>query len=489
MHRIGCLPMFALYLAIGVGVISVGLNGLISIPLDQNGDYAFISPYQEKLEDQGHFLYLAAPDGSSLMPLRTEVPVPVTLGGRWSPDGKRLLYIVPSDPTDLNNGGALFVTDDPQTPGQKILDVPAMILSPSFSPNGEKIAYIQVQKNNSESNPPLLHVVEVREGADSRLLLQAVVPYGPQLQWSPDGKELLAIMVQTPSDEATPPSTAESLLQAEIVRVGVITGTQTPVTKIFIGESETMGSIWPSLIWAPDGTIIFNGFDPEYLYSKEQIPPLLLYAWSLQEQRKARLTGAPGPTEIPALYMLPTLSPSGNKLAYLKVWEDGEIGGGEFLSFRLPGTPVFLSEIYVMDLASGEQQKVAGPSALFQPFWIDETHLGYVEFAGNVATVWIQDLEKRTRRNLSSDLKTRLWEQRLREACVQPQESKEVEALVAELEKLRAETQMLKQRLEDQEHEIASLQRQVEAQRTSLPRVEIILAISIALLLLWHMFF
>jgi len=177
--------MFVLYLAMGVGVISVGLSGLISIPLNQKGDYALGPDFNFKPEEQGHFLYLTTPDGSTLMPLRTEVPVPITLGGRWSPDGKRLLYIIPADPTNLDKGGALFVSSDPQTPSEKILDVPGLIISPSFSPDGEKIAYIQIQaqENNSESKPPSLHVVEIEKPGEPRLLLQPVIPYGPQLQW------------------------------------------------------------------------------------------------------------------------------------------------------------------------------------------------------------------------------------------------------------------------------------------------------------------
>jgi len=321
----------------------------------------------------------------------------------------------------------------------------------------------------------------------------------------PDGRELLAI-IETPSEEAEP-SVDNPFLEAEIIRVNALTGTQTPVTKLFIETGET--DIWPSVIWAPNDMIIFNSFDLEYLGKKE--PPLLLYAWSLQEQRRIRLTEAPAPTEVPAFYMLPTLSPSGSKLAYLKVWEDGEINKGFelFRGFHVPGPTAYLSEIYVLDLDSGEQQRIAGPSAPFQPFWVSETKLGYAEFAENAATIWIQDLEKRTRRNLSSDLKTRFWEERLRAAQVQLQELKEAAALAGseklqdqltekeahlqELEEERRtqqdEIKMLKQRLEDQENEIASLQGQVEAQRTSVPRLEIILAISIALVLLWRIFF
>lgn len=72
-----------------------------------------------------------------------------------------------------------------------------------------------------------------------------MVPYEPQLQWSPDGRELLAIVVQTPSAEAAQPRDDDPLLQAGIVRVDVITGTQTPVTKLFISRYEKpQNMIW-----------------------------------------------------------------------------------------------------------------------------------------------------------------------------------------------------------------------------------------------------
>jgi len=504
MERFGCLPALLLYLAMGFGIIGLSLSGHFSIPLNQDGDYVLM-PWQQD-QSKGYSLHVTIPNSD--IPLRLKTESSYSYGGRWSSDGQRLLYLSSSNLTKSDqNKTALFVTDDPPNPGKRIVETNGIILSPSFSPDGHYVAYIEAPYNTFDQNassrqPPKIYLVDLGQDPVSPILLMELdFVYTPQIQWSSDGKELLALRAVGVSAELSNPQKSAGV---EIVRVNVETKAFTPVTRLIDFsqiDAEKMAppalskleNLFFSLVWSKD-RIIFSAFEPyPEQISSQQFTPVQLYEWSDTDQKKTKLT------EGNALHLFPTLSPYGDKLAYVKMSPEEKAQPSQS---GQESQMTYTSEIHIMDFATREHRMVAGPGALLQPFWMNEELLGYVEFITNSSIVWMHDLKNHQRYELTSSIKTGVWKQRLSD-----ERRKSERMYLDEIEKLRnkivekdsalqnldvqladnqREIESLKQRVEYQQNQITALRQQMEAERKQRkkPYLEILISTSLVLILL-----
>ena len=106
-------------------------------------------------------------------------------GASWAPDGSRLVYsaTVPGDPMP-----DLFVVNRDGTGMRRMVSLPTADLNPRWSPNGDTVYFASTGRGSPDERAGF-QVVDVRSGAVTRV---AEMGSWPSMQWSPDGKRLLA---------------------------------------------------------------------------------------------------------------------------------------------------------------------------------------------------------------------------------------------------------------------------------------------------------
>jgi dipeptidyl aminopeptidase/acylaminoacyl peptidase len=106
-------------------------------------------------------------------------------GASWAPDDSQLVYsaTVPGDPMP-----DLFVVNRDGTGTRRVVTLPTADLNPKWSPDGGMIYFVSTGRGSSDARAGF-QMIDVKSGAVTRI---AEMGSWPSMQWSPDGKWLLA---------------------------------------------------------------------------------------------------------------------------------------------------------------------------------------------------------------------------------------------------------------------------------------------------------
>jgi TolB protein len=127
--------------------------------------------------DREYRLVIADTDGEGDRIVMTS-PEPI-MSPNWSPDGKRIAYVSFED-----HSAAVFVQNLSSGERRKVSSLPGINGAPAWSPDGSELA-VTLSKDGS----PDIYVVEVGSGAMHRITNDASID--TEASWSPDGRSLV----------------------------------------------------------------------------------------------------------------------------------------------------------------------------------------------------------------------------------------------------------------------------------------------------------
>jgi dipeptidyl aminopeptidase/acylaminoacyl peptidase len=233
-------------------------------------------------------------------------------GARWSPDGKRVLYLAEGEP----KGSQIFVrwvdVDGPSTPVTHTVETPR---GPRWSPDGKSIAFSMFV---AEKNALKIEMPAEPKGAKwtpQPRFVQKLHYRQDQIGFLEDGYMHLFVV---PADGGSPKALTEGTWS-----VG--------------GGNELRGSA--TIEWTPDAkSIVFEGLrdpDAERKYQTTQI-----YAVDVATGHIREVVSAPGAWGRPAV------SPDGKQLA--------------FTGYPMSRKTHTVTDLYVIPLAGGAMKKISG---------------------------------------------------------------------------------------------------------------------------------
>ena len=130
-------------------------------------------------EDGGkrYALNIADSDGYNRIPiLESEEPV---LSPAWSPDGQRLAYV------SFENGAPeIFIQNLSTGTRESVSSLPGLNNAPSWSPDGERLALTLSKDGNSE-----IYILDIESGRLRRVTVNGGID--TEAAWSPDGRTLM----------------------------------------------------------------------------------------------------------------------------------------------------------------------------------------------------------------------------------------------------------------------------------------------------------
>jgi Tol biopolymer transport system component len=251
---------------------------------------------------QGEAIYLMSDDGRDVRRL-VEGTSP-----RWSPDGRRLAYIVDDDGKTRYTGTSVWVMNADNGDRRRVVSAEA-VWALAWAPDGVRLAY---------SDPARLGIFVVDTETGQTELVSIELPVVDGLDWSPDGRELLvsggnvrALDVRSGAERYVAPprlSTDDGRWSPDGDRLAFAHVAPLPAsdqTRKFVvvarrdGDDlkHITGDAWDGEpAWAHDGERIYFSRAP---YPKYSFRATEIYAVDLETRSLRRLTENDVPDRLP----------------------------------------------------------------------------------------------------------------------------------------------------------------------------------------------
>ena len=262
----------------------------------------------------------------------------------WSPDGKRIAFESDRDGhPDVIPGwftSEIYVMDADGGNQQKLTNNPSRDTSPSWSPDGKRIAF-QSDRDNDRDHNIEIYVMDADGSNPQNLTNNPTADYFPS--WSPDGKRIVFSAVREGHFKNNLDITFE------IYVMDADGGNEQRLTE------NRKNDLFPS--WSPDGERIAFAADRKGDFENFEI-----YVMDADGGNQQKLT------ENRVYDWSPSWSPDGERIV--------------FMSER-DGNP----QIYVMDADGGNQQNLTNnPHVDVSPAWLNSPFS--VSPAGKKFTMW-----------------------------------------------------------------------------------------------------
>lgn len=234
--------------------------------------YVFVADEDE--EDYPYQLLVADYDGhNERVLLRSEQPL---MSPTWSPDGDKLAYV------SFENGRAeIFIQDIYTTERERLTSFPGINGSPAWSPDGSKMAMVL-----SKNGAPDIYVMDLDSGELEQVTDHWRIDTEPS--WTPDGESLVF--------------TSERGGRAQVYQVELASGDIRRLT--FSGQQNLGGAV------APDGEsmVVVHQHDGNYHIGRQEFPTgnmQVLTQTSLDES--------------------PSIAPNGSMIIYSTTYQDRQV--------------------------------------------------------------------------------------------------------------------------------------------------------------------
>lgn len=280
------------------------------------------------LHDQNSEIYVKNSDGSGLM-LLTDHPAS-DISPAWSPDGRRVVFVSNRDDEDFAGcdirhcNWEIYVVDADGKNLFRLTDHPAQDISPSWSPDGNRIAFIS-NRDMAQENKQGIYLVG-SDGSNLRLLVSEFLFLSPPA-WSPGGGKIAFASFGNGS------SGAEN--NAEIHAINVNGTKRSRLTR-----SPGLDG-FPA--WSPDGTqIAFSSYrdEPDFQNCGDDCNSEI-YVMNADGSDTIRLTDEPGEDSFPDWL------PDSAVLSYEDLWMPGDFLRNGMAAILCMGIMICLQKSYL----------------------------------------------------------------------------------------------------------------------------------------------
>lgn len=277
----------------------------------------------------------------------------------WSPDGKRIAYVLTkADLARSAYDADVWVIDADGRNDRRLTFAPGTDTRPRWSPDGTRIAFL-----SDRSGRNAIHILDLRGGEPRQLTTEPTAIR--EFEWSPDGTTIAF----TRPEEAT----AEEEKRAKEKDDAYVAGTRTRPAQLYVvdvesGESRALTAGPETVLlfdWAPDGKrLVFDrgkGTGLDALYSTDL--------------HVVTLDGVVSPLVVrPGLDRRPKVSPDGRWIAFTSAG-----GRGHWLLEH---------DVYVVPAGGGTPRKISAaydrtPEALA---WAHDSRAVLIEGPWNMST-------------------------------------------------------------------------------------------------------
>lgn len=273
---------------------------ITGIPADFSTRLMYVTAQRHSVDDTDYQLNYADADGKrGRVIVRSKEPI---LSPAWSPDGRRIAYV------SFESGKpAIFLQELATGQRQKLTDYRGLNSSPVFSPDGKKVALVLSKDGN-----PNIYVKDLASGKLSQLTRHFSIDTEPD--WMPDGNSLVFTSNRGGSAQ---------IYQLDVKHLsdGSVEAVGNPRRLTFKGRFNARAKVFPdgkslALVHKGQGAAEFN-----------------IAILDLDTSRLRLLTSA-------TLEDSPSVSPGGRRLIYaVQGGENGELGivtADGRVKYRLP---------------------------------------------------------------------------------------------------------------------------------------------------------